>query len=448
MPENNIVAAMTEEEILASLADGKQFIAAKFGSEGPQGPKGDTGAQGLQGPQGEQGATGPQGLQGPKGDQGPRGLQGEQGIQGLQGIQGIQGPQGETGPQGPQGVATHILPNGTGMAYNSFEDLVAEHPSGVPGEAYLVNPNVNDLYVWNTSTNQWVAVGRLGAGPLGIGSASTFEFIAGTPSGSYDGSLTVFNTGESLTEKYVEVFINGQIQNTNTYSKGNTTITFNSSTTVGDNIVIIALSIIDDIDVSGKQDKLNETQMTAVNSGITSTKVGNYDTHLADTTIHVTAADKTAWDAKQNSIGLGTAGQVLKTNSTGTGTEWGNESGGSSTGMIKTMSWTKSTYTKTQFLAGSYNNTWESTNFANKTVLKAEIQVGANRTDDRNSYEVYGVFPCVSMFYMKGNFLKLHCCWTSALATDFIAASKWLTEDVAASDTLTLKWVIYYKDNN
>lgn len=332
MPENNIIAAMTEEEILASLTDGKQFIAAKFGSEGPQGPKGDAGETGAQGPQGEKGDTGAQGLQGVQGPQGPRGPQGETGPQGLQGIQGIQGPQGETGPQGPQGIATHILPNGTGMAYNSFEDLIAEHPSGTPGEAYLVDPNKNDLYVWNTNTNQWVAVGRLGTGPLGIGSASTFEFIAGTPSGSYDGSLTIFDTGESLTEKYVEVFINGQIQNTNTYSKGNTAITFNSSTTVGDNIVIIVLSIIDDIDVSGKQDKLNETQMAAVNSGITSTKVGNYDAHIANTEVHVTATDKATWSGKQDSIGLGTAGQILKTNSSATGLEWGDppSDGGSS----------------------------------------------------------------------------------------------------------------------
>lgn len=447
MPENNVVAAMTEEEIIASLAEGKQFIAAKFGSEGPQGPKGDTGATGAQGPQGVKGDTGAQGLQGIQGPQGPRGPQGETGAQGLQGIQGIQGPQGETGPQGPQGVATHIQPNGTGMAYNSFEELVTEHPSGVPGEAYLVDPNVNDLYVWNTNTNQWVAVGRLGAGPVGVGAANTYEFIAGTPSGDYDGSLTEFDTGETLTDKYVEVFVNGLLQNTNTYSKGTTDVTFVSATTAGDKVSIIALEVLEDIDLSGKQDKLDTTQMAAVNSGVNSTKVGNYDSHLSNTTVHVTAEDKTAWDAKQNSIGLGTAGQVLKTNSAGTGLEWGNESGGSTTGMIKTMSWTKSTYTKTQFLAGSYNNTWESTNFANKTVLKAEIQVGASRTDDGNSYDVYGVFPCTSMFYMKGNFLKLHCCWTSDLAADYIAASKWLTEDVAASDTITLKWVIYYKDN-
>lgn len=42
------------------------------------------------------------------------------------------------------------------------------------------------------------------------------------------------------------------------------------------------------------------TQQAAIDSGINSTKVGAYDTHVADTTIHVTAADKTAWNGKED----------------------------------------------------------------------------------------------------------------------------------------------------
>ena len=53
---------------------------------------------------------------------------------------------------------------------------------------------------------------------------------------------------------------------------------------------------------SNKQAKLSEAQLNAANSGITSTKVGNYDTHIADGDIHVTAAQKTAWTAKQDAI--------------------------------------------------------------------------------------------------------------------------------------------------
>lgn len=44
----------------------------------------------------------------------------------------------------------------------------------------------------------------------------------------------------------------------------------------------------------------DSNQMAAINSGVTSTKVGNYDTHIADTTIHVTSTDKTNWNAKED----------------------------------------------------------------------------------------------------------------------------------------------------
>ena len=44
----------------------------------------------------------------------------------------------------------------------------------------------------------------------------------------------------------------------------------------------------------------DSTQMAAINSGVNSTKVGNYDNHIADTTIHVTSTDKTNWNAKEN----------------------------------------------------------------------------------------------------------------------------------------------------
>lgn len=42
------------------------------------------------------------------------------------------------------------------------------------------------------------------------------------------------------------------------------------------------------------------TQQAAIDSGVNSTKVGAYDTHVADTAIHVTAADKTAWNGKED----------------------------------------------------------------------------------------------------------------------------------------------------
>ena len=43
---------------------------------------------------------------------------------------------------------------------------------------------------------------------------------------------------------------------------------------------------------------LNQQQLDALNSTITSLKVQNYDTHLSNTTIHVTSQNKTDWSAK------------------------------------------------------------------------------------------------------------------------------------------------------
>ena len=48
--------------------------------------------------------------------------------------------------------------------------------------------------------------------------------------------------------------------------------------------------------LSGKQATLSTAQQNAVDSGITSAKVTTYDTHVADTVIHVTSGDKTAWN--------------------------------------------------------------------------------------------------------------------------------------------------------
>ena len=59
-----------------------------------------------------------------------------------------------------------------------------------------------------------------------------------------------------------------------------------------DNLPTIPSKISDLIDDSN----FVEISNPAVSSGITSTKVTDYDTHIADTDIHVTTADKTTWN--------------------------------------------------------------------------------------------------------------------------------------------------------
>ncbi len=44
-------------------------------------------------------------------------------------------------------------------------------------------------------------------------------------------------------------------------------------------------------------------QWSAINSGVTSGKVSGYDDHLADVDIHITSAERTAWNAKTSNLG-------------------------------------------------------------------------------------------------------------------------------------------------
>ena len=54
--------------------------------------------------------------------------------------------------------------------------------------------------------------------------------------------------------------------------------------------------------LDAKQASLSTAQLNAANSGATSAKVTGYDSHVADSDIHVTSSQKTAWTAKQDAI--------------------------------------------------------------------------------------------------------------------------------------------------
>ena len=77
----------------------------------------------------------------------------------------IQGPQGEDGPEGPQGATgTSISIMGS---YANAADLIAAHPTGNPGEGYLVG---NDLYLYGVNptggATEWFNAGQV-RGPQG-----------------------------------------------------------------------------------------------------------------------------------------------------------------------------------------------------------------------------------------------------------------------------------------
>ena len=152
------------------------------GEIGPAGPTGPTGATGPQGEAGQDGATGEVGPTGPTGAIGPTGPQGEAGPAGQDGAAGATGPQGEIGPTGPTGLQGERGPagaigptgptgprgnDGTGVtilgSYTDEEALKQAHPTGNPGDAYLVQ---GDLYVWSATENDWDNVGNI-QGPQG-----------------------------------------------------------------------------------------------------------------------------------------------------------------------------------------------------------------------------------------------------------------------------------------
>ncbi|MBP3898287.1 MAG: collagen-like protein, partial [Mogibacterium sp.] len=114
---------------------------------------------------------------------GPQGAAGPQGPQGPQGVAGPTGPQGPIGPEGPQGIQGET---GAGLEildrYATLADLQAAHPTGNPGDAYMVGDH---LYIWSVSTSAWVDAGTISSpspsvtvplmdGEAAIGSLTTY----------------------------------------------------------------------------------------------------------------------------------------------------------------------------------------------------------------------------------------------------------------------------------
>lgn len=65
---------------------------------------------------------------------------------------------GPTGPTGPRGNGINIL-----GSYDTYEDLIRNHPTGSIDDAYIVN---GDLYTWSDEEKKWIDTGRV-QGPKG-----------------------------------------------------------------------------------------------------------------------------------------------------------------------------------------------------------------------------------------------------------------------------------------
>ena len=102
-------------------------------------------------------------------------------ITGPTGATGSAGATGATGATGPQGTAVTILGE-----YADYAALIAAHPTGSAGQAYLVESG--DLYVWSANTSSWVNVGNI-EGPTGPAGSSGSAGPTGPTGASGTGDL-------------------------------------------------------------------------------------------------------------------------------------------------------------------------------------------------------------------------------------------------------------------
>ena len=69
----------------------------------------------------------------------------------------VKGPEGPEGPEGPQGKGLNVL-----GVYATLSDLQTAHPTGDPGDVYLVGSGGSyTMYVWSEDSSDWVDGGPI-----------------------------------------------------------------------------------------------------------------------------------------------------------------------------------------------------------------------------------------------------------------------------------------------
>lgn len=239
------------------------------GDPGEKGDKGDPGEQGPQGEQGIQGPAGPQGIQGEPGAMGPAGPAGEKGEKGdigPAGPAGEKGEKGDTGPQGPQGEQGPAGEKG---------DKGDTGPAGVVAVTGTGDANGVVNGITYDAATQTVTYNRAMVGLDNI-SADAIDDVPTAGS-----NKLVRSSG--VQDAIAEAALNGEIT-----LKGYATETYVNNA------------------VAAKQDKLNDEQMAAANSGINATLVdtyNNYGTTIATAVATANDAKTDAGEAKKTAAG-------------------------------------------------------------------------------------------------------------------------------------------------
>lgn len=284
---------------------------------------------GIQGPQGDPGAPGAQGPVGPQGPQGKQGVQGPAGPQGNPGPQGPVGPAGPEGPIGPQGDPAKVVA-GTGISV-TVNETAGTSTVAVDDTVAIKSEVTQEI---NTKTSKYLPLtgGTISSSDRPGTLVITADYISekqGSTTTSYERSRvgTSDDNGKTwyylnypekrngtfaLTEDIpdtrnlatkdevsaVSTVANAALPKTDfdTFKTENTAAIADAKKagtdaqtnltayeTSNDQAVATINSSISNIntDLDGKQEKLNDTQLAAVNSGITANKVGTYDGYAA-----------------------------------------------------------------------------------------------------------------------------------------------------------------------
>lgn len=306
-----------------------------------QGPQGPQGIQGVQGPQGERGAQGETGAQGPVGPQGEQGIQGEKGETGEQGVQGIQGVPGEQGVQGKAatveigtvttgaaGSAAAVTNSGTVNA--AVLDFViprgakgdkgekgdtgetgATGPQGPKGETGATGPQ-GPQGIQGIQGEQGIQGDKGEKGDPGEQGPQGVQGEQGVqgPEGPQGPAGVAGQDGKSAYQSAVEAGYAGTETAFNAALSNIPGHIGNKSNPHGVTAAQVGLGNVNNTSDSAKP--VSTAQATAIADA---KKAGTdaqsaLSTHDSNTTKHITASERNAWNAKQAAL-TGTAGQVV-----------------------------------------------------------------------------------------------------------------------------------------
>ena len=125
---------------------------------------------------------------------------------------------------------------------------------------------------------------------------------------------------------------------------------------------------------NGTWQTMSASQQNALNSGATAAKVSGYDTHVADTAIHVTTTDKANWNAKQAAL---SETQLTAVNSGATTTNIGQIATNTANIATNTADIAGKQPKSTAAAIGGANGTWTNLTELQQNALNAMIPAGS-----------------------------------------------------------------------